>query len=185
MKNHQLTVHRRCTWWLPSGCKNILPHWCWSHPGESKWTGHGEPCQPPQRCPSVPPSASWDYLGTDVSAASSFEQRDVYAEPELPSCSCVQLEALILQRALCARCKFVVGMQLSITATAGLGSSFYSFNIIVVFQITPSMRLSFFFFPQRRNNQLTMSSALGEFSVGNPFAEPLSPLALCNNASTR
>lgn len=164
MKNHQLTVHRRRTWWLPSGCKNILPHWCWSHPGESKWTGHGEPCQPPQRCPSVPPSASWDYLGTDVSAASSFEQRDVYAEPELPSCSCVQLEALILQRALCARCKFVVGMQLSITATAGLGSSFYSFNIIVVFQITPSMRLSFFFFSAKEKQ-----SADNEFSSGRVF----------------
>lgn len=75
----------------------------------------------------------WAYLGTNVSAAFSFQHRDVYAESGLLLCSRVQLEAVILQRALCAHCEFIVGMQLSITATAGLGSSFDSFNIIVVF----------------------------------------------------
>lgn len=120
----------------PAGTKmsKTLPDWCWSHPGRPKWARHQELHQPPQRCVCHQAHLGlWAYLGTNVSAAFSFEHRDVYAESGLLLRSCVQLEAVILQRALCERSEFIVGMQLSITATAGLGSSFDSFNIIVVF----------------------------------------------------
>lgn len=95
----------------------------------------------------------WAYLGTDVSAASPLNHCNACAESGLLLCSRAQLQATILQRALCVCREFIVGMQLSITATAGLGSSSYSFKVIVVcffFFQNNSINEAFIFYLHRR-----------------------------------
>lgn len=78
----------------------FLPDWYWSHPGRPQQPG----IESHASLASNVPQCHQAHLGTDVSAASSLEHWDVYAEPWLLSCSRVQLEAVILQRALCVCC---------------------------------------------------------------------------------
>ena len=76
----------------------------------------------------MPPSTvhSVGSLGTDVSAEPSLQHQHVCAVR-------AALEAVTLSPRVCSCSELLVGTQLSVTASAGLGKSFYSFNSLVAF----------------------------------------------------
>lgn len=96
----------------------------------------------------------------------------------LPSSTNMSVQSgLLLKQSLsprvCSCSELLVGTQLSVTASAGLGKSFYSFNSLVAFSVTASMRLSFLFliFTHfcKEETSAKESSILIELSVGNPL----------------
>lgn len=102
----------------------ILLDGCWSHAGTESHASHVPQCH-------QAPCLGFIWKGMFLQHLPLSTEGPCRGRTAL--CSPVQLEAVILQRAPCARCEFLVGMQPSVTTPAGLGSFVCSFNTTVVF----------------------------------------------------